>query len=140
MIIKSTNTDLLSNNRDYQLFLSQNPSRGTLKVRASSVNEALPISNVKVVVSKKIGNDTIIFFEGQTDNSGMINGIKLPTPRKIQNNEEVPIFTEYDLEATYEPSNFYKKYGISLCCGITIIQYINIIPGVNYEMRNYNGY
>ncbi len=140
MIIKSSNTELLKNNKDYQLFISQNPGTGTLKIRASSANEALPISNVKIIVSKKIGNDTIIFFEGQTDNSGMINNIKLPTPRKIQNNEEIPIFTEYDLEAKYEPSNFYKKYEISLCCSISIIQYINITPNVNYEMRNKNGY
>ena len=140
MIIKSSNTELLKNNKDYQLFTSQNPGVGTLKIRASSASEALPISNVKIVVSKKIGNDTIIFFEGQTDDSGMINGIKLPTPRKIQNNEEIPIFTEYDLEATYEPSNFYKKYEISLCCSISIIQYINITPDINYEMRNKNGY
>ena len=139
MIIKSSDSKL-QNNKNYQLFLSENPSTGTLKIRATSAGEALPISNVKITVSKTIGDDTVVFFEGETDNSGMINGIKLPTPMRIQNNEEIPKFTTYDLFATYEPAKFNKKYNISMCCGISVIQYINITPDVNYEMRNMNGY
>ena len=65
----------LKSNELFQEFLRNNPGRGYLKIRATAASEALPVSGVSIVVSKKIGNDNIIFFTGQTDNSGMINGI-----------------------------------------------------------------
>ena len=138
MIIKSSDVNTLKNDSAYQEFISQNPSTGFVKVRASFANEALPIKGLKVTIQKEIGNNTIIFYEGETDESGMINGIKLPTPMKVKSNEDIPQFSNYELNAIYEPSDFNKKYTLSLCCGITVVQYINVTPKVNYE-RYYNG-
>ena len=138
MIIKISDIETLKNDVDYQEFILQNPSTGFVKVRASFANEALPIKGLKVTIQKKIGNNTIIFYEGETDESGMINGIKLPTPMKVKSNEDIPQFSNYELNATYEPSGFNKTYTLSLCCGITVVQYINVTPRVNYE-RYYNG-
>lgn len=137
MIIKSTDINLLKNDTEYQSFISNNPSRAFVKVRASSVNEALPIKDLEVTISKKIGNNTIIFYEGKTDESGMINGITLPAPIKVKTNEDIPEFTKYDLNATYLKTNFKKTYQISVCCGITVVQHINIIPYVSQERNNY---
>lgn len=139
MTIKSSDTELLKNDFEYQSFIANNPSKAFVKVRASSINEALPIKDLEVYISKKIGTNTIVFFEGKTDESGMINGITLPAPAKVKTNEDIPEFTKYDLNATYLKSNFKKTYPISVCCGITIVQHINIIPNASQE-RNIYGY
>ena len=69
-----TNTD------SYQKFLEENPGRGTLRIKASAASEAIPISGLKIVVSKEIDDDIIIFFEGYTDESGLIERISLHHP------------------------------------------------------------
>lgn len=121
---------ILKNNQEFQEFLKNNPGRGFLKIRATAASEALPVSGVEVIVTKKIGDDTIKFFSGQTDNSGMINGIVLPTPSKNTNDLVAPEFAEYDLHVLYPKENIDKHYSVSLCCSISVIQYINIIPDV----------
>jgi len=113
---------------DYQKFVSDNPGKGYLKIRASSINEAIPASGINIRVSKVIGNNNVIFFEGATDESGMINDIVLPAPRAITSDLEVPNFTEYKLSAVGNGIN--QEYTISICCSITIIQYINVIPSI----------
>lgn len=135
MIIKVTETEKLKNDQSYQTFLNENTGEGNLKVRATSASEALPVVGVSVVVSKNIGENTIVFFEGTTDESGMINDIKLPTPTKNSNDLEAPKFATYELKATYKLDNFDKTYNISLCCGVSVVQYINITPAVDAEMR-----
>ena len=113
---------------DYQKFVRDNPGRGYLKIRASSINEAIPASGVNIKVSKVIGNNNVIFFEDVTDESGMINDIVLPAPRAITNDLEAPKFSEYKITAT--GPNINQEYTISICCSITIIQYINVIPSI----------
>ena len=139
MTINISETEKLQNNQAFQDFLKANPGVGTLKVRVSSINKALPVEGVDLVVSKIIGEDTIIFFEGQTDESGMVKNIKLPTPNGNPNDEVAPEFTTYQLHATYDKENFDKIYDIALCCGTSVIQNINITPEVDIEMRNFYG-
>lgn len=129
----------LNNNQAFQDFLKDNPSTGTLKVRVSSINKALPVENVNITVSKVIGDDTVIFFDGKTDESGMVMNIKLPTPMGNPNDEVAPSFTTYQLHAVYEAEKFDKIYDIALCCGVSVIQNINITPEVDIEMRNFYG-
>ena len=136
MIIK---VDDIKDDNIYNEFLKDNPGRGTLKIRVTSASEALPVSGVNVVVSKEIGNDTYIFYEGQTDSSGMINNIKLPTPVRITSNLEVPNFTSYKVRVLYSKDKFDKTYEISLCCGSGLIQYVNITPNVSVEEADSNG-
>ena len=139
MTINSTDTEKLKNNQEYQNFIKDNPGTGTLKVRTSSASVAFPVRDVEVIVSKEIGDNTIVFYEGKTDDSGMINGIKLPTPMHVNSDEEVPRFATYQLHATYSPDKFDKIYDISLCCGVSIIQYINITPNIETEMKTRYG-
>ncbi len=136
MIIK---VDDVKDDNVYNEFLKDNPGRGTLKIRVTSASEALPVSGVNVVVSKDIGDNTYIFYEGQTDSSGMINNIKLPTPVRITSNLEVPNFTTYKVRVKYSKDKFDKTYEISLCCGSGLIQYVNITPNVNVEEANSSG-
>ena len=66
----------------------------------------------------------------------MINNISLPAPMAITDDLVEPNFTEYLIEATNK--DIKQEYTISICCGFTVIQYINVTPTVN-EIRNYYG-
>lgn len=125
--------EILNNYSPYLDFIKNNPGYSTLKVRASAANEAYPIKDVEVVVSRIIGEYEVVFYEGKTDSSGMINNIILPSPKAITNDMEVPSFTEYKLDARSKVDDFSKSYNISVCCGITVIQYINITPKMMEE-------
>lgn len=133
------NDQSLKNNADYQAFLQSNPGRGTLMVRATSVNEALPVKNVRVIVSKVISNIKVIFFDGLTDESGMIKNIELPTPAKMSNDEVIPECAIYVLEALYKPQNLDKLYNIHIYPGISSLQSINIKPNINLETGDNSG-
>lgn len=129
----NVNDEKLKDDLDFQNFINENPDIGNLKIRTNTAYEAFPIKNVKVVVSKQIGDNNIIFFEGETDESGMINNINLPTPKKVESNEQPPNFVEYNLIVSYEPQDFYKEYKVSMCCDVGIIKYINIVPNPSLE-------
>ena len=128
MVEKLYTDKSLQNDLAYQKFLKDNTGRGSLKIRASAANEAIPISGIKIKVSKVIGDNKIVFFQGETDYSGMINNIVLPAPPSIDNDEVAPNFTGYYVTATGSSQNVNQTFNISICCGITVIQYINVTP------------
>lgn len=123
------------NTDEYSDFLGNNPVVGFLKIRAYAANQAVPINNLKIVVSKKIGNNSVIFFEGFTDESGTIEKIALPTKRLNLSNTDVPKSTAYDIIATYQEDNIQKIYKVNIYENIYVIQNINIVPNMNFELR-----
>ena len=118
--------------KSYQDFLIDNSSQGYLKIKAYSANEAIPISGVKIVISKVIDDEKIIFFEGVTDESGIIERITLPAPEINSDNLNAPKSVLYDIESTYK--NINRDYSVRIFDGILVVQSINIIPqmGENY--------
>ena len=111
----------------YKEFIKDNPSTGCLNIRAYSANYAVPIDGVKIIVSKVIDNYEVIFYEGVTDLSGMINSIYLPTSNTNPNDLEIPKATSYNIEAIYD--NTTRKYNVLIYPNIYVVQNINIIPG-----------
>lgn len=111
----------------YQTFIKNNASQGYLKIRASAASEALPISNLKIEVSKIIEGNKIIFFEGNTDSSGVIEKIVLPTPKLNQDNLLTPQGESYDIKATYD-DNLINIYHVNIYENIYVVQTINIVP------------
>ena len=122
------NDDKFKSTVEYQDFIKNNPTTANLNIRATSANFAVPVSNVKIVVSKNIGNYKVIFFEGLTDESGMINKIVLPTPNIVENDLDIPNSTSYDIEAIYDKDNIDRKYTVLMYPGICVVQNINLIP------------
>ena len=122
------NDENLINSKEYQDFIKNNPTTANLNIRATSANFAVPIDNVKIIVSKNIGDYKVIFYEGVTDESGMINKIKLPTPAVTENDLDVPNATPYDVEAIYDKDNIDRKYVVLMYPGICVVQNINLIP------------
>lgn len=119
------------NTNSYQNFINANPSEGYLKIRASAASGALPISGLRIVVSKMIDNNNIIFFEGVTDASGVIERITLPAPKLDPNNLDAPRSATYEVKATYEPNNLNEIYRINIYENIYVIQTINVVPTLN---------
>lgn len=119
------------NSEIYQNFLRANPSKGFLKIRAYAASQALPITNLKIVVSKMIDNNKVIFFEGNTNESGIIERITLPAPSLNQNNLDAPSSTIYDITATYNEGNLTNIYRVNIYENIYVIQTISVVPTMN---------
>ena len=115
-----------ANSNIYQEYLKENPGTGNLRVRTYAARGAIPISGVRIVVTKIIDNNEIVFYEGVTDASGIIEKIKLPTPRISDDDTIVPLKATYKLTVTYEKENMLKQYDINMYDGICVVQNINI--------------
>ena len=110
----------------YKEFITQNSENGYLRIRAYSASQAIPVRGLKIVVSKMIDNSIVIFYEGYTDESGVIEKISLPAPKLGINDLNVPNFTTYDITATIKDSN--RVYKVNLYENVYVIQNINISP------------
>lgn len=115
-------------NEIYQKFLKDNPGSGRLRIRAYAANGAVPISNLKVVVTKDIDNNKITFFEGATNESGIIDGITLPAPITNPNNLISPNYTTYDITATY--NNIDLLYKVNMFDDVMVVQNISVVPDI----------
>ena len=132
------NDENFKNTTSYQNFITANPGVGYLKIRASAASQALPISSLKIVVSKVIDNNNIIFYEGVTDTSGVIERINLPAPRLESDNLDAPKATTYIVKATYEPDNLNTTYQVNIYDNIYTIQTINVVPTLNNRLGDIN--
>ena len=120
------------NTKSYQEFIKNNPGKGNLKIRAYAASEALPVSGLRIVVSSTINNQQIIFFDGLTDSSGMINTISLPAPQLNLNNLEVPATIRYEIDAFFDNQVGKRSFYVNMYDGICVVQNINYTPGEEY--------
>lgn len=123
------NIEEFSKTPEYMEFIKNNPGSGKLKIRAYAASLALPVAGLNIVVSSLIGNTRVIFFEGVTDASGMIENITLPAPSLIDN-LEVPKTIQYDIDASM--ANMRENFTINMYDGICVLQNINFVPGGSY--------
>lgn len=116
------------NTKSYQDFMNANKGVGILKIRASAANSAIPISNLKITVLKVIDNNNVIFYEGVTNESGVIENINLPAPSSNISDLTVPESMTYDIIAIYNGDNIRQTYKVNIYDKIVVIQNINIVP------------
>lgn len=121
------------NSNEYQDFIKNNPSTGTLKVFAYTAYKALPLEEVNIVITKNIGNNIVTFYSGFTDSSGIIDNIVLPAP--ITNFESdynnLPKETVYTLKAYLDGYEDIDNYVIPIYGGTKMIQYVKMIGAIN---------
>ena len=122
------NDDNFINSDIYKDFIKENPSRGNLRIRAYTASGALPVSGLKVVISTEYDDSNIIFFEGKTNESGLIEKISLPAPKLITDNLDVPNKTTYEILAIYEKEDLNKVYKVNMYEDVCVIQNINVAP------------
>lgn len=129
------------NTEDYQEFIDRNTSTGTLKVKAFTAYQAIPIPDTEILITKDIEDNKIVFFRGFTDESGMIKDIVLPAPPEDSNPtpDTEPQYTIYDLTAIHEGYETIKKYNIGIFGNVGVIQYVKMIPQVALEGIIENG-
>lgn len=119
----------------YKDFASKNSSSGKLNIRAYAANRALPVTGMKVIVSKIMNNMRVIFYEGNTDNSGLIENISLPTPTISTNDLQAPPSEDYNIEAIYETQDLI--FNIKMYSNIAVNQNINIVPQLRTDGNSY---
>ena len=116
------------NSSIYKNFININNGKGILKIEASTASVAYPLEGVEITISKMLDGNKVIFYKGVTNNSGIIDGIILPTReinKEVENVSDI-VFTTYDLEASYPKYNYNKMYDVSIFDDIKVIQPITI--------------
>ena len=116
------------NKEVYKEFLRVNSGSGNLKIHAYAASEALPVSNLRVIVFTVIGSDKVIFFDGVTDSSGMIPTISLPAPIIDTDNLVIPKTTTYSILVSRDN----REFNVDMYDGICVVQNINFVLGGNY--------
>lgn len=124
------NNEEFSKTEIYKKFMEENPGRGNLAIRAYAAGGAVPISGLNIEVSKTIDDNKVIFYEGITNESGIIEKISLPAPKKDTNNLNIPLSTSYQIVATYLPNNTNLSYFVNIYDNICVLQNISITPEV----------
>lgn len=110
----------------YNEFSNENSGEGILKIQASAASRAIPLKNVSIVVSKIIDGNRIVFYNGLTDESGIIESIILPAQKslgEITSSSDV-VYTTYDVSAKY--LDYDKDFNVSIFDGIKVIQPVRI--------------
>ena len=114
----------------YKTFISNNPDNSYLKIQASRANSAMPVADVEVIISHIIDEYKVIFFDGKTNESGVIENISLPVPKIDTNDMNIPLSTTYNIEAIYTKENVDILYKAKMFSGIDAIQNIDINPNI----------
>ena len=109
-------------------FLKDNTSFGYLTIKATKARGAIPVTGMDVSVSTTFNDEKIVVFNGITDDSGLIEHIKLPAPKMGDDNLEIPNKQGYQIYAYYKPDNFEYLYNINIYEGLNVIQNINVLP------------
>ncbi len=126
----SLNDKEFLNSNAYMKFINDNPGIGYLKIRAYSANQAIPIQGLRVIVNKKINGYNVKFFEGYTNESGVIENISLPTSRIDSNDLIAPQSTSYEINASLNnQSNL--NFIVNVYDKLYVIQNISIAPKMN---------
>lgn len=120
---------------EYQQFIAENPSKGILKVQVFTADQAIPLADTEIYITKEIGDYNVLFFQGITDSSGIIDNIELPAPGGEYNAEtfEIPKFTTYNLIASNEMYKTIKQYQLSMFGDIRVLQYVKMVPNVGEQ-------
>ena len=133
----ATDEDFINSNT-YQEFIKKNPAKGNLRIRAYAASGAVPIKGVNITISTMANDNTkIIFFEGITNESGLIEKISLPAPRLNSDNLIAPDKTEYEIDAVYAPDNISAIYKVNIYEDVCVQQNINIVPEL--KVGGFNG-
>ncbi len=112
----------------YRSFMTENPSTGILKVQVFTADQAIPIANAEVFVTKDIAGNDVLFFKGVTDSSGIVDNIILPAPNGESNfdNYELPKYTTYNLIVSSNEYKKIKQYKVSMYGDVRVLQYVKI--------------
>ena len=122
--------DGVSDSHNIDEFLRENSSVGALKIWAYLARGAYPVPDVRVEVSRDFEGGERVFFSGVTDESGIIDGIELPAPPRVNSLQ----FDSPDKVAVYRLRADHPDFkaltrSVEIFDGIKTIQPLAMIPG-----------
>ncbi len=129
--------EILYDSENFKNFADENTGSGLLKVQVFTANQAVPLKNVDIEIYKNIDNKKVVFFEGITDSSGIIDNISLPTKEMKSDVEDANdiVSTTYNVIAKNINTGVVKEYVIYIFDDVKIIQPIQFstssIGGIN---------
>lgn len=115
---------------EYKNFIMENSDTGTLKINAYTADGVIPLEDTHILILKKINNYMVLFYEGLTNAEGIIDNIVLPTPKRVLNNIDIPLYTMYELSAIHMGYEDIEQYSIAMFGNTKIIQYVRLKPEV----------
>ena len=116
--------------REYQDFLKEYPDTGVVRVRVFTAGGVIPLSNTNILIMKQIGDYQVLFYNGVTDSVGFLGDIVLPAPKRDLLSTDIPHSTPYEMSAIHLGYQDIQQYTISIYGGVTVIQYVRMIPEV----------
>lgn len=69
---------------DMDQFLAENTEQGVLRIQAFRGRQAIPVPGVRVTVLCPLASGDVVLFQGETDESGILDPIYLPAPQAVQ--------------------------------------------------------
>lgn len=116
---------------NYDEFLQENQGEGTLKVKVTTAQSAMPMSNVRIVISKDIGNKETVFYSLFTDQSGIIDNMSLPAPiREYSDSPDSKFlpYTIYDISLYINETELPLKETVEIFDGVKSIKNVEVVP------------
>lgn len=126
-----------SSNLTYEQFLSQNPGTGALRVQVFSGQQAVPIPNAEVIVTKEFADGQHVFFYGLTDISGIVDNIELPAPARSISESPQPRgdgiqmtlpYSQYNVMVSEARHRSQEYTHVPIFDGIKSIQPVRMVP------------
>lgn len=124
------------NSEKHADYLKNNPGSGLLRIQVYTVNQAFPLEDVEVKVYKEIDGKRVVFFNGVTDSSGIIDNINLPTKevkKEVESASDI-MSTDYIIEAKYPKTGVAQDYIVSIYDDLKVIQpikFASVSGGIN---------
>ena len=106
-------------------------SEGTLRIRAYTASEALPIPNAVVRITGAEELNRLVSYSLLTDRNGITEAITLPAPSLSYSLSPSPAEAPYALyDVEISASGYYSKVikGVSIFSGVNSVQLANMIP------------
>lgn len=116
----------MNKDKIYEEYLKENPENGILKVQVFMAEQAIPLANVNILIEKEVENETLNFYDGVTDESGIIENITLPAPRI--DNADVPSYATYILIVNHPKYQGPTTFNVPIYSGQKMIQYVSLTP------------
>ena len=111
-------------------FMQQNPESGFLRVQVFAANQAFPVPNATVVVSKHFPTGDCVFFKTQTDASGIMSRITLPAPDRLLADAPSAMqpYATYDILVTHPLFTEVHLLDVAVFDSVETVQNVEMIP------------
>ena len=124
-------------NAEEMTIIPENIETGFMQIRATALQQSVPVSGAKIVISRPVGEEASVMWSDTTDESGKSSVVELPAPsRELSerpNGGAVP-YAVYNVRV--DAQGFYTVYNINaqVFPGQLSIVAVDMIPKKETEL------